>query len=111
MLQPIPELSFPSVDNLESLFHSEAFLNHLLPDHLPRQRWFTSKSKKIGSCHLIHYFQLTHSSYLCVIAVNFNNGDQEWLHDTLSVRLGLYLQSKICCQGIINNLSKSQFKG
>jgi maltose alpha-D-glucosyltransferase/alpha-amylase len=49
----------------------------VLPDYLPRQRWFPGKSRQIRNCQLYEWIPLGHSACLTLCTVHFETDDRE----------------------------------
>ncbi|PHI18267.1 hypothetical protein CEQ90_18965 [Lewinellaceae bacterium SD302] len=71
------KIDLPSQDKESQLFSSDAFLQKILPAYLPGCRWFTSKGKRIGACHLIHHFEISPAAYIVIVSINFADGSNE----------------------------------
>lgn len=63
------------------LFEQPAFIEQLceevLPDYLPRQRWFTSKGKLLRRCRIQRLFGLQPQWGILLLAVDFADGSTE----------------------------------
>lgn len=56
---------------------NQQFCEHILPDYLPKQRWFTSKGKAIQACRIQQVFPLSQEYGILLVALDFTDKSSE----------------------------------
>jgi maltose alpha-D-glucosyltransferase/alpha-amylase len=83
-------LSVSSALDWQSIFSSAGMVisERLLPDFLPRQRWFGAKSRQITTTEILDWGVLQQSVALTFIQVNYAEGEPETYLIPLKILLG-----------------------
>jgi maltose alpha-D-glucosyltransferase / alpha-amylase len=86
-----PALALPATDPWSALLDGSlkaGLETRLLPDFLPRQRWYGGKVRMIDSCRVVDSIRLTDRAMLLVLALRYNDGGAERYLVPLAITLG-----------------------